>query len=147
MSGIIVLSLRFILLACLYGFLAWALYTMWKDLRAQETQITAPKIPGLALTPIEGGPVTERQVFAQPEVMLGRSASSEFTVPDETVSSRHARLSYHHKQWWIEDLNSTNGTFLNDERVGVPTVIVPGDELRVGNVIFLIGIGDKEAKS
>jgi pSer/pThr/pTyr-binding forkhead associated (FHA) protein len=62
---------------------------------------------------------------------------------DDTVSARHARLSYHHNQWWVEDLQSRNGTYLNDERVSVPTVIVSGDELRYGQVATLIEIDEK----
>ncbi len=145
MSGIVVLIFRILLLAALYGFLGWAIYILWKDLHTTGDLISAPAIPALTLEPPDAEE-TLRQAFTQPEVILGRSASTDYPIPDETVSSRPARLSYHHKQWWLEDLNSTNGTFLNDERVSVATVIVPGDELRIGNVVLLIGIGDKEAK-
>lgn len=142
MSGILVLIIRILLVACLYGFLGWALYSLWKDLRVQSGMISAPHIPELMLTPVDEEPAVPR-VFQKREVVIGRSTNSEYSIVNDTVSSRHARLSYHHNQWWLEDLNSTNGTFLNDERVNLATVIVSGDELRVGQVSLLISIQDK----
>jgi pSer/pThr/pTyr-binding forkhead associated (FHA) protein len=142
MSGILILILRLLLVVCLYAFLAWALYTLWKDMRTQAGAISAPRIPALILACPDQDPLEERS-FQVPEVIIGRSASNEYPIANETVSSRHARLSYHHNQWWLEDLNSTNGTFLNDEHVSVATVVVSGDELRVGQVIMQISILEK----
>ena len=78
--------------------------------------------------------------------LLGRDPVCDFQIKNETVSARHARLSYHHKQWWIEDLNSTNGTFLNEEPLYTATVIVSGDEIRCGQVDILVSIGDKSGQ-
>lgn len=139
MTGIVVLILRILLAASLYGFLGLALFTIWRDLRSQSQMISAPDIPTLAIKASEAEPV---QTFATSEVILGRSLNCDFPIPDETVSARHARLSYHHNQWWVEDLHSTNGTFLNDERVTVPTVIVSGDELRCGQVVMILSIAE-----
>jgi len=142
MSGVVVLILRIILVALLYAFLGWAVYTIWRELRDQGKALSAPRIPILSLTPLRGEP-DGMQTFSSPEIVIGRSNASELSITNDTVSSRHARLSYHHNQWWLEDLNSTNGTFLNDERVSTPTVVVSGDELRVGQVALLIAIQDK----
>lgn len=141
-SGIILLVLRILLAASLYAFLGWAVWTIWRDLRAHGRWISTPVVPGLSLTPLEENQGLP-QVLEIPEIHIGRSTSNEYPIADETVSSRHARLSYHHNQWWVEDLKSTNGTFLNDERVSVPTVIVSGDELRCGQVRLLMGIEEK----
>jgi pSer/pThr/pTyr-binding forkhead associated (FHA) protein len=142
MSGIVLLVLRILLAASLYAFLGWALITIWRELRIQGQLISSPVIPGLTLTPMEigqGEPVS----LETGEAVIGRSSNSDYSIPDETVSARHARLSYHHNQWWTEDLKSTNGTYLNDERVSVPTVVVSGDELRCGQVRLLISIDEK----
>jgi pSer/pThr/pTyr-binding forkhead associated (FHA) protein len=142
MSGIVVLILRILLTITLYGFLGWAVYTIWRDLRDQGQQLSAPVIPNLTLTLLEAQE-NQRLSFDSAEIAIGRSQSSDYPVVDDTVSARHARLRYHHNQWWIEDLKSTNGTFLNDERVSVPTVVVSGDELRCGQVNLLITIAEK----
>jgi pSer/pThr/pTyr-binding forkhead associated (FHA) protein len=47
-------------------------------------------------------------------------------------------LSYHHNQWWLEDLGSTNGTLLNQEKLTIPTVVISGDEFRCGETRFTI---------
>lgn len=141
-SGIVFLVLRLLLAASLYAFLGWALLTIWRDLRASGQLISAPVIPPITLTPLESDK-GEPQMLDTPEVFIGRSSSSNYPISDDTVSARHARLSYHHQQWWVEDLRSTNGTYLNDEPVSVPTVIVSGDELRCGQVSLLITIDEK----
>ena len=65
---------------------------------------------------------------------MGRDPASDLYIEDKTISARHAKLSYHHGQWWVEDLRSTNGTFLNDEPVQEPLVLASGDRLRFGQV-------------
>jgi pSer/pThr/pTyr-binding forkhead associated (FHA) protein len=49
-------------------------------------------------------------------------------------------LSYHHSQWWIQDLQSTNGTLLNDEKLKSATVIVSGDEIVCGQSVLIVSI-------
>jgi pSer/pThr/pTyr-binding forkhead associated (FHA) protein len=59
-------------------------------------------------------------------------------LDDKTVSARHARLAYHHGQWWLEDLRSRNGTFLNTKAVHEPLVLATGDEVQFGSLKFLV---------
>lgn len=54
-------------------------------------------------------------------------------TPDERVSRLHARLEYNLGTWWVEDLNSTNGTSLNGERITNRTELVSGDHLKIGD--------------
>ena len=70
--------------------------------------------------------------FTQPEVTLGRDPGYDVPLTDDTVSTRHAQLSFHHNQWWLVDLASTNGTFLNGTSVKMPIVITSGDEIKCG---------------
>ncbi len=140
MSGIVVFILRILLAALLYGFLGWALVTLWRDLRTQGQLLSKPYIPPLTISgPGEDSP----RSFDIPEIIIGRSSKSDFQIQNDTVSARHARLSYHHNQWWVDDMNSMNGTYLNDERVSVATVIISGDELRCGKVSVMLNIEDE----
>jgi pSer/pThr/pTyr-binding forkhead associated (FHA) protein len=134
-SGPILLALRLLLAVALYAFLVWALWLMWRDLRQQSRQLAAPAAPPLILTlKNDGAELTYR--FTTAEVIIGRDPTCNLRLDEKTLSARHARLSYHHGQWWVEDLHSTNGTLLNAERVSEPVVAAAGDLLRCGAVLF-----------
>ena len=133
MSGVVLLVLRALLALLLYAFMAWALYTLWRDLRHQAELQAARKARQLKLR-FEGLENAEEHSFTQPEVIIGRASNCDLILDDKTVSGRHARLVYHHGQWWVEDLISTNGTFLNEELVTSAVVLTDGDKLRCGQV-------------
>jgi len=139
MTGNIVFVIRILVALVLYGFLIVALYFIWKNIKAQAQTTSKVLIPLINIKAIQTENC-EEQTFSSPEIIVGRDESCDFVYSNETISSRHARLAFHHKQWWIEDLGSTNGTYLNDIRLETPTVIISGDELRIGKVDFLITI-------
>jgi pSer/pThr/pTyr-binding forkhead associated (FHA) protein len=138
MSGPIVLALRLLLTLCLYAFLAWALVSLWRDIRLQSALLVTRKIPPLSLAISQEDQVAQIRRFIQAEVTIGRDPACECPVEDNAISARHARLSYHHNQWWLEDLDSTNGTLINQEKLSLPTVVVSGDEFRCGKTLFMI---------
>lgn len=71
-------------------------------------------------------------------ITMGRSASNTVVLDDEFVSSRHARIypDAASGQWVIEDLGSTNGTIVNDQRLNVPTILPPRMPVRIGATTF-----------
>lgn len=138
MSAVLVLSLRLLIALSLYLFLGLAMVTLWKEVRRAGEKSSSSLIPEISLIYVDE--LEQTRIFNQPEVMVGREITCDLVIPNDTVSSHHARLSYHHKQWWIEDLQSTNGTFLNEERLYTPTVVVSGDELTLGNISLQIQI-------
>lgn len=137
MSEIIVLILRITMAVVLYGFLGWAFYTLWRDLKTQSDAVQGHTYPALVIRR-EGDAESKSRRFAQPEITIGRDPSCDMPIANSTISAHHARLAYHHHQWWVEDQQSTNGTFLNQERIQTPTVIVSGDELRCGQVTLSV---------
>ncbi len=143
MSGPVVLALRLLLTISLYVFLAWAFLTLWRDIKSQGRFLVSHCIPPLSLTIQRDDVSPQIRNFVRPEVTVGRSPACECALEDETVSSRHARLSYHHNQWWLEDLNSTNGTLLNQEKVTLPTVVISGDEFTCGDTHLTISLPDE----
>lgn len=145
MSAIILLVLRILMAAALYGFLGLAIYSLLKDIRQQGQLLVARQPVPLTLTrPAEIGAVPMH--YTRPEITLGRETGCDFQLEDPTVSAQHARLTYHHQQWWLEDLASTNGTYLNDEVVTAPVVITSGDELRLGHLVVKVHVGAGEPK-
>lgn len=142
MTGIAVFLLRILLAASLYAFLIWALYTLWQELRTHQNLVSGKKVPAITIHVLESeAPMIYEYSLAQ--ITIGRDPACELCIPNELVSAQHARLSYHHNQWWAEDLQSTNGTFLNDERVYTPTVLITNDELRCGVINLQITFGDQ----
>lgn len=134
MSGVIALALRLLLTLALYGFLGWALFSFWRDIRREADKVVSRRTPGIGLTVYLADGLISIKHFIQPEILLGRDPVCDIPIVDETVSARHARLTYHHKQWWVEDLGSTNGTLLNKTLIISPTVLTDSDEIELGQV-------------
>jgi pSer/pThr/pTyr-binding forkhead associated (FHA) protein len=135
--GIFVLILRFSAVALLFAFLGWAVLTIWRDFN-QEPSSLAMAPPTLHLSP--AGDEQEGIHFTERDLMIGRSMSNTLVLDNPSISSFHAHLSFHHQQWWIEDLNSTNGTYLNQERITTPTVLTTGDVILFGEIKYTVEI-------
>lgn len=140
MSGPIILLLRLLMATALYAFLGWALYIFWNDIQREASSLSRRRAPGISLTVQTGDSIPVQKHFIRPEIILGRDPLCDIPLPDETVSARHARLTYHHGQWWLEDLGSTNGTHLNNELLSTPTVLTTGDEIRCGNSRLVVDL-------
>ena len=68
----------------------------------------------------------------QGDITIGRSEKSAFVLGDDFASAQHARLINREGAWYLEDLDSRNGTFLNGQRVEQPERLTPGMEIRIG---------------
>ena len=146
MSATILLIIRLWMALALYGFLGWAVWTLWRDMKRQEELMAARRIPELTLkNQDESGEVSNK--FSAPDILVGRDQICDLILDEKTVSAEHARLSYHHGNWWVEDLDSRNGTLLNLELLSTPAVVVSGDELQLGQVIIIVEIGESENHS
>lgn len=81
----------------------------------------------------------ERYVLNSPNISLGRHPDNQIILPDDGyASSNHARIYYDQGQWLVEDLNSSNGTKVNDELISTPKPLCPYDVVRVGRTDFRI---------
>jgi diguanylate cyclase (GGDEF)-like protein len=88
-----------------------------------------------------------RYLMTDKPLILGRGEECEVRIQDHSVSRRHARIEPQPEGFMVLDLNSTNGTFINDEQLVEAKLLNDGDYLRVGNCIyrFLAG-GNVEAE-
>ncbi len=134
MSGPILLVLRIGMTLSLYFFMGWAFLFLWRNFKTESELLATRKTPPLTLTFKTPNDKSKTKHFREPEITLGRDPHCEVYLDNETVSAHHARLSYHHGQWWLEDLDSTNGTTLNGEDVETPTIIIGNDEIHCGKV-------------
>ncbi|REE97359.1 FHA domain-containing protein FhaB/FipA [Thermomonospora umbrina] len=69
-------------------------------------------------------------------ILIGRANDATIVVTDDYASSRHARLFAQDGQWIVEDLGSTNGTYLGRNKVNQPTPIPPGVPIRIGKTVI-----------
>lgn len=149
---VLVLSAMSVLRRDLYG-------TRISDRRRAARQATAPAAPpapaaaapeGRAPRRTRGGAsssptrlvVTEGPLrgtiipLGTSSVLVGRSPSCTLVLDDDYSSSRHARLFPQADGWYVEDLGSTNGTFVGEHRIEAPTLLPTGTPVRVGRSVL-----------
>ncbi len=143
MSGPVVLALRALLAISLYAFLAWAFFSLWREIKQQGILLSLRRVPPLTLTVSRQEHLTQEMYFTQGEIVIGRDPACQCPIDDDAVSAHHARLSYHHGQWWLEDLGSMNGVFLNRQKMAMPTVVISKDEFSCGETQFTITMTDE----
>ena len=68
-------------------------------------------------------------------ILIGRSPGCTLVLDDDYSSSRHARIFPQGDQWYVEDLGSTNGTFIGDTQVSGPVLLAPGVGVRIGQSV------------
>src|SRR3954464_1072760 len=82
---------------------------------------------------VTAGPLTGTKItLGEQPILIGRADDSTLVLTDDFASSRHARLTNRGGQWYVEDLGSTNGTYLDQQRVQGPLLINPGQPIRIG---------------
>ncbi len=133
-----ILLLRIGLVAVLYFFLFQLLLVLWRDLRPQSAASPPPQAatgPALdVIDPAGSGKAAAETIPLQTITSLGRGPQNTIVLNDISISADHALISYRLGQWWVEDVGSRNGTYLNDVRIDQPTVIHGSDVVRVGMV-------------
>jgi pSer/pThr/pTyr-binding forkhead associated (FHA) protein len=148
MPPIFLLAVKVAFLIVLYLFVARAVRAVVIDVfgpkaeRRRPPAYTprAPARPAPARSPSRRPPrelvVTDasgrRTIPLKESITLGRAATCDLVIADNYVSNVHARIYLRDGSYWLEDLGSTNGTYVNRSRVSTPTQIGPGDDIRIG---------------
>ncbi len=102
----------------------------------------------LKLEPVDGTDVQSLSVSDQAEVTVGRGSQCDLCLAHATVSRRHASFARRNHEWFVTDLSSRSGTYLNGIllRSGTPALIAAGDLLRFGPYTFRVDGGEGPAK-
>ncbi len=137
MSAELSTILRLCFLGLCYLFFFRVLRAVWVEsrpgavARKRETPDAAPQL--VVVAPDAGA---GRRYDLGDEITLGRATGCTITVDDDFVSQLHARVFRRDGQVVVEDLGSTNGTYLNRQRVSAPMVVRDGDRLQVGDTVL-----------
>jgi pSer/pThr/pTyr-binding forkhead associated (FHA) protein len=84
----------------------------------------------------EGSNAGQRAELDQAPILIGRGSDAGIRLDDDYVSTRHARIAASGDQWFVEDLGSTNGTYIGTVRITQPTTITLGTQVRIGKTII-----------
>lgn len=147
MSDAALTLLKLGLLLALYLFFAWVLWSAANQLRRSpsvpKTSAVASSRFGSGGTPVRGQvTILEPQELAGAvmtigdELTIGRAAACTLTLDDTYVSQLHASIVWRDRQYLAEDTGSTNGTYVNRERLVTPVVLRPGDRLQIGSTVL-----------
>ncbi len=164
MSELALTLARFTFLGLLWLFVIFALLALRKDLRGASNQPAESgsssatsgrtartprarrsgrasrrsKVKGTRLVVVEG-PLEGAEIPLEgAQITLGRAPDSTIVIDDDYASSRHARIYESEGAWVVEDLGSTNGTWIDRTRLTTPTVLPVGAPLRVGRTTLQI---------
>ena len=85
---------------------------------------------------VDGANKGERAELAQAPILIGRGADAAIRLDDDYVSTRHARIAASGDQWFVEDLGSTNGTYIGSARITQPTTLALGTQVRIGKTLL-----------
>lgn len=143
----------------LLGFLAAVFAVVWRDYRAtacaveQEHRQRGRLIvirsgagvsihaegattsgPAGTTPPAKGGDLVGASFPLLPLTRLGRAPTNTIVLNDTFCSQEHALVTRRGRQWWLEDLRSSNGTRLNGEPINEPVVVSSGDVIGIGRV-------------
>jgi pSer/pThr/pTyr-binding forkhead associated (FHA) protein len=135
MDGVVVAIwlLRLLFVALLYVFLAFVARSLLRDLRGAASSVGTEQAR-LTVIRSDGATPVGSSFPLDATATVGRDVNATVVLDDPFVSGEHARLTLRGRIWYVEDLESTNGTYLNDDRLTSPAPIRFGDELQVGTV-------------
>lgn len=157
MSDQLLFVLKLCLLALLYLFFFRVVRAVWAELRTPSAAMGAAGAPGAPaaapsrrdrkaqakaaktrpqLVVVEPADQAGRTYPLDNEASIGRAAGCQITLDDTYSSQIHARVFNRDGQWLVEDLGSTNGTWLNRHKVSGPMVLQRGDRLQIGNTVM-----------
>jgi len=135
-ADVIVLLLRVAFVLVLYGFVLAVVRIIVRDLRSVPDETPAFSMKGSARLMVldsEFEGIIQKQTFQlRPITTIGRAPTNDIVLQDSYVSGEHALLSSRDETWLVQDLNSTNGTYVNRKPVRGEVELTHGDVIQIG---------------
>jgi len=142
--------LKYVFLIVLYIFIAGAVKAVYRELRPSAARTgTGSRAPAAAPRPpskrsrkapsklaVIEGPLKGKSYGLGEELTIGRAEKCHIVVDDTYVSQVHARFYANGDSYFVEDLGSTNGTYLNRRRITSPAELSRGDRVKIGKTVL-----------
>lgn len=144
-------ALRILFLALVYLFFARVLWAVWSEVRSPVSRSSSANrpdgLPGgrrrrhgrgtMVVVMVEPRERRGESFVLSSALTIGRDEGNDISSPDDSfMSGRHARLELRPEGTWLVDLGSTNGTFVNGQRVGGDKSVRKGDRLQTGSTVL-----------
>lgn len=144
MPEIVYVSLRYLFLALLYLFVILVIRVIYRELSpapapapAQRPAAPRRRSRSASLVLLGGeGRRAKREWEIGEELVVGRSPECSVRLDDEFASNLHAKIYQLQGRYYVEDLGSTNGTYVNGRRINYPIELRGGDRIRVGRTLM-----------
>jgi hypothetical protein len=127
-------GLRLLFLGLIYLFLYRVIRALLRDLRAAAREPVERPGRLVILESPSGEPLAGQSFGLDVITALGRDVNNAIVIDDPFASADHAVLTYRGRAWYLEDLGSTNGSYVNGRRVDGVAPMGFGDELQIGQV-------------
>jgi len=131
---LVVWAVRLLFLGLIYLFLARVILALMRDLRAAAREPSERPGRLVILASPSGEPPAGHSFGLDVITPLGRDVNNAIVIDDPFASAEHAVLTYRGRSWYLEDLGSTNGSYVNGSRVEGVAPMGFGDELQIGQV-------------
>lgn len=150
MSELTLFLIRFAYLAILWIFVLAAVSVIRSDMFGARAPATEPAVrrtrtsrppkrrrgAPTQVVVTEGPNAGSSAQLADAPLLIGRGPDAAIRLDDDYASTRHARIAASGDQWYVEDLGSTNGTYLGATRITQPTTLAAGSQIRIGKTIL-----------
>ena len=145
MPEIVYVTLRFVFLILLYVFVFMVAAMVYRELVPAPAQATVKRASARPPSSrrkarlVIAGDGGRRKLASwelQGEVVIGRAPECVVSLDDEFASNQHAKIYQAEGRFYVEDLGSTNGTYVNGRRVHYPTELRAGDRVKIGRTVM-----------
>lgn len=135
MNDQIILIAKYSFLLLVYAFLSFALWVIYSQLKPSDGKSVKTKKKGRSKAPFidfteSGG--SGRYSLRTGELVIGRGEACDVTLEDTYVSKSHSRIFVSGDRYFLEDLGSVNGTYLNGTKINYPAELRDGDMIKIG---------------
>lgn len=138
MYDLLSIAFKYIFVIIIYLFIFTIIRMIYLDLKTVDYRGELTQSYLKLLNRIDSLPYSIRDSYSLgDELTLGRSSSNKIVIKDPYISKNHFRITKDEDKFFIEDLNSANGTFLNGEKIEDVIILTNNDLIRVGEIEFI----------